>query len=249
MRTILQQVRATFLAGLLVVVPLAVTIYVLFVLVGILESAILLVPPPWRPENMFGVRIPGLGVLLALSMVMALGLLTRTLAGRAIVRTYERVLSRVPVLSSVYAGVKELLEMLLSRNQAAFQAVVLAEWPRKGLYSVGFLTGDAFLEVEGETKLVNVFLPTTPNPTTGYFFMLPEDRLIHTDLTVEQGFKLLMSAGIVAPAEVISLAKPDMLPDTLVEQGMHDVPKVGRVTITHTPAPAKDRAAGSSDTP
>jgi uncharacterized membrane protein len=239
MRTFWQKARGTFLAGVLVVVPLVVTIYVFVTLVGILESAILLVPPPWRPENLIGVRIPGLGVLLALTVVMALGLLTRTFAGRALVRAYEAVLARVPILSSVYQGVKELLEMLLSRDQAAFEKVVLAEWPRKGLYSIGFMTGDAFLQIEGEVKLVNVFLPTTPNPTTGYFFMLPEDRLIHTDLSVEQGFKLLMSAGIVAPDEIIRLAKADVLPDTPLSQGMLDVPVTGRVSITHTPPPVR----------
>ena len=159
--------------------------------------------PEWLPKS--NERPPGLGVITAITLILLLGLATRSYFGARFIGFYEKMLLRVPVLSSIYGAVKELLEMLVSRNDGAFQKVVLVEWPRKGLYSVGFQTGRSFVKVEGEGELVNVFLPTTPNPTTGFFFMLPKDRVVFTDLTVEQGFKLLMSAGLVPPSEGISI--------------------------------------------
>ena len=204
-----QGVRATFLAGLLVVVPFAVTLWVIITIIGFVDAWI---KPEWIAAGMAyypdvlpqsNGRPPGLGVVAALVVVFTLGLGTRSYFGRAIIGFYERLLARVPVLSIISGAVKELLEMLVSRNDGAFQKVVMVEWPRKGLYSVGFQTGESFVTVEGEGRLVNVFLPTTPNPTTGFFFMLPADRVVFTDLTVEQGFKLLMSAGLVPPSEGI----------------------------------------------
>ena len=195
LKEIYQRVRGAFLAGLLVVIPAGITIWVFVALVRFLEGAIKLVPEPWRPENLIGVAIPGLGVLLAITTVLFMGLMARSVGGRAVINAYEYVLLKVPVLSSVYQGVKQLLEALFSTDKDYFQQVVIVEWPRPGLYALAFYTGQSFLQAEGKPRMVNLFMPTTPNPTTGYFIMLPEDQVITTDLTVEQGFKLLMSAG------------------------------------------------------
>ena len=190
---------------------MAVTAWVIVTIVGFIDAWI---QPQWIAPLMAyypaslptsNGRPPGLGVVTAFTLILMLGLITRSYLGARIINFYEKLLARVPVLSSIYGAVKELLEMLVSRNDGAFQKVVLVEWPRKGLYSVGFQTGRSFVEVHGEGQLVNVFLPTTPNPTTGFFFMLPRDRVVFTDLTVEQGFKLLMSAGLVPPSEGISV--------------------------------------------
>lgn len=208
------KLRATFLAGLLVVVPFAVTLWVIVTLVGFADAwlqpqwiaPLMKVYPSFLPQTDDG-RPVGLGVLVALFSILGLGLITRSYVGRAIINFYERILAKVPVLSSIYGAVKELLEMLVSRNDGAFQKVVLVEWPRKGLYSVAFQTGQSFVHVEGEEPLVNLFLPTTPNPTTGFFFMLPADRVMVTDLSVEEGFKLLMSAGLVPPGKELFVKK------------------------------------------
>jgi len=220
-------VRATFLAGLLVVVPLAVTLWVIVSIIGFVDAWI---QPEWiaplmsyypggLPQN--DGRPPGLGVVTAGVLIMALGLVTRSYVGRAVIGFYERLVGRVPVMSSIYGAIKELLEMLVSRNDGAFQKVVLVEWPRKGLYSVGFQTSEAFVTVEEESPMVNVFLPTTPNPTTGFFFMVPEDQVVCTDLTIEQGFKLLMSAGLVPPPErlTVSAGQFGTGPSKAVERG------------------------------
>lgn len=213
LKRLLQKLRATFLAGLLVVIPLAVTIWVLVTIVGFVDQwlqphwikPLMAYYPESLPQN--NGRPPGLGVALAMMGIFLLGLVTRSYFGRSFIHFYERVLAKVPVLSSIYQAIKELLEMIVSRNQGAFEKVVMVEWPRKGLYSVGFQTGESFVKVEGEGRLVNVFLPTTPNPTTGFFFMLPADRVVSTDLSIEQGFKLLMSAGLVPPEEMMNVAR------------------------------------------
>ena len=205
----LSWLRAAFFAGLLVVIPLVVTMWVLVTLIGFVDNwlqpqwfkTVLGFYPSFLPVDAEGnpVRPPGLGAAIAIVGVLLLGTITRSYVGRSFVNFYEGILGRVPVLSSIYQAIKELMEMLMSRNSGAFQKVVLVEWPRKGLYSVGFQTGTSFVTVPGEGRLVNVFLPTTPNPTTGFFFMLPADRVVFTELTIEQGFKLLMSAGLVPP--------------------------------------------------
>lgn len=213
-----QRLRATLIAGLLVVVPLAVTAWVLVALVQFLDSVVGLVPRvltdmlvsavPFLPVTADG-RPAGFGILLATVTVLALGLATRSYLGRAVITFYENLLNRVPVLSSVYQAIKELLEMLFSRNAAAFERVVLVEWPREGVYSIGFLTGEAFAQIDGQPRLVNVFVPTSPNPTTGFYFMTREDKVVPTDMTVEEGFKMLLSAGIVAPTGTLHLP-PDI---------------------------------------
>ena len=128
--------------------------------------------------------------------------------GRRVVALYEGILLRVPLVSSLYGGVKQLMEQLFNSNKG-FEQVVLVEWPRRGLYSVAFKTGPAPARHPDGLPMVNVFLPSTPNPTTGFYFMLPERDVIDTTMTVEEAFKMIVSAGIVAPEEALSLARPE----------------------------------------
>ena len=229
--TILQKIRTTFLAGLLVAVPLGVCAWVLVLLVTFLEKAIILVPKFLQPEVLLGFKIPGLGVLLAVTTLFLLGVGAQSYLGRQLVMLYEIVLLRVPILSSVYKGVKQLMENLFA-NDKGFEKVVLVEWPREGLWSVAFHTGEALVTQEG-TRMINVFLPTTPNPTTGFFFMLPEDRVMATEMSVEEAFQLLMSAGIVKPVQAVQLAGelPEHIPPHLaiagnqLASGVHRVPQ------------------------
>jgi uncharacterized membrane protein len=193
------QFRRAFLAGLLVLVPFAVTVWVLVFLVSFLESVIHLLPDRLQPEALFGFPIPGLGVLLAISTVLAVGFGARSWSGNQVVRLTEWAVDKVPVMNSVYSGVKQLMEALFAADAGTFSKVALVEWPRKGAYALAFLTGDAFLQRADGRKMVNVFLPTTPNPTTGFFFLMDEADVVLLDISVEEGFKLIMSAGLVAP--------------------------------------------------
>lgn len=196
---LLKRVRSAFLAGLLIAVPMGVTLWILAFLVGFLESAILLVPRPLQPEALLGMRLPGLGVMLALTLILALGFATQNYFGNRVLLAWEEILGRVPVLSSVYLGVKQAIQAALVEERGTIQSVVLVEWPRKGIYSLGFYTGTSLAAEPGGPRLLNVFLPSTPNPTTGFYFMVREDEVVHTELTVEEAAKLLMSAGIVSP--------------------------------------------------
>lgn len=213
-KSLFQRVRTVFLAGLLVTLPLAVTIWVIVTLVAFIDSVIEWVPrllpaawfqwimsfyPSFLPVTEQGLP-QGLGILVSVVTLFTVGIIARSYVGSWLISAYEWVLSHVPVASSIYQAVKELLELVFSRDANAFEKVVLVEWPRPGLYSLGFLNGDAWVQVADRPNLVNVFLPTTPNPTTGFFVMLPEDQVIETDMTVEQGFKILMSAGLVTPS-------------------------------------------------
>jgi uncharacterized membrane protein len=217
-RKVWNRIRRAFLTGLLIGVPIGVTIWVGALLVSFLESAIHLVPRPYQPENLLGFKIPGLGILLALSTTMALGLAAESVVGRWIIGLYERILARVPGLSSVYVGVKQLMQQLF-QSEKGFERVVLIQWPRPGTYSIAFHTGEAFIDKEGEQRMVNLFLPTTPNFTTGFYFMASERELIPTHLTMEDAFKLLMSAGLVEPPSRMTLPA-DVTPQML-GQGNH----------------------------
>lgn len=188
-----KRLRAAFLAGLLITVPLGVTVAVLWLLVSYVDSV-----QPWRA---FGIHVPGLGILLVTVGITAVGFATQNWAGGAVVKAYERFVARVPVVGSVYNGVKQVVEAALSQGTASVKGVVLVQWPRPGLWSLAFHTGEAFIVGDDGATYLNVFLPSTPNPTTGFYFMVAEHEVVHTELTVEDAAKILMSAGIVG-AEV-----------------------------------------------
>jgi uncharacterized membrane protein len=156
-----------------------------------------------QPLWLFGRSIPGLGIVLVVVGIFSVGLLTQNWLGVRTLRAYEGLVQRVPVVSSVYQGVKQVVEATLSDDERSVRGVVLVEWPRPGAWSIGFHTGDAFVAGDDGTPHVCVFLPSTPNPTTGFFFMVAEDQVVKTELTVEEAARLLMSAGISGAVENI----------------------------------------------
>lgn len=202
-----QRIRAAFLAGVLVTVPIGVTISVLWFLVSWVDGL--------QPSLLFGRRIPGLGILLVTAGVVGVGFATQNWVGGRVVSFYEDLLHRVPVLNSLYRGVKQVVETALLEGSRSVKQVVVVEWPRKGVYSLAFHTGSGFLQREDGVRLLNVFLPSTPNPTTGFYFMVPEDEIIPTGLTFEDAAKLLMSAGLVgAPSPIMVPTHMGALPMT-----------------------------------
>lgn len=211
MGSFMRSVRSAFVAGVVVVVPFAITAWLVYAVAGALEGLVSMVPEDWLPSH------PVLGSIIAGSVALALvcliGVATRNYVGRKILEGWEQLLSKVPVLSTVYQGVKRVIGAMFStEGGTAFEKVVVVQWPRPGVYTMGFYTGKSFAVRDGEPDLINVFLPTTPNPTSGFFFMIPADQVVDTDLTVEEAFTLIMSAGIVAPGRVVDVVRPAMDP-------------------------------------
>ncbi len=199
--------RRYLIAGLLIWVPLGITIFVVRLLISWLDGSILLIPEAYRPENLIGYAIPGLGVLLSFMVVIVTGLLAANLFGRKLVRLWEGLLSHVPLVRSVYSGAKQLAETMFSDSGESFRKVLLVEFPRRGLWTLAFLTGTDQGEVQNKTghDVINVYIPTTPNPTGGYFVMVPKEDVQELDMSVDDGLKMLMSMGAVVP-DVIQAA-------------------------------------------
>ena len=203
--------------------PLGVTVWVLFALIQFADGLIEILPEWAQPSTYLGFPIPGLGVLLAGCILGAVGFATRYYAGRRIVEFYESLLGRVPLMSGIYQGVKQLFDTVFSQKGRQFRQVVVIEYPRQGLYCLAFLTNEReFLALGGaaEGPLVGVFLPTTPNPTSGFYLMVPTRDVLAVDLTVEEAFKLIMSAGIITPAAMRGARRLDDLgPVGIAESG------------------------------
>jgi uncharacterized membrane protein len=198
------ELRSAFIAGVLVLAPLGVTFWVFFALVGRADRIIELLPTRLQPQALLGMSIPGLGILLSLVLVTVVGSMMQYYTGRRVVELYEGLLSRVPVLSGIYQGVKQLIDTVFMRKGAHFRQVVLVEYPRHGLYCFAFLTNeDPYLKLSGGgADLISIFLPTTPNPTSGFYLLVPRSDVQRVNLTPEEAFKVIMSAGIVTPESV-----------------------------------------------
>jgi uncharacterized membrane protein len=191
-----------FLAGILVTAPLGITFWIAWNLIEFIDSRVTpLIPPRWNPETYLPFGIPGLGLVFAVVVLAAIGFLTAGFVGRGLTRTGERILARVPVVRSLYSATKQIFETVLAQKSNAFRQVCLIEYPSRGVWAVGFVTGQTVGEVQGLTDetTINVFVPATPNPTTGFLLFVPQRDVHILDMTVEQGIKLVISGGIVAP--------------------------------------------------
>lgn len=193
--------RKYLIAGLLVWMPLGITFLVIRAIVGFLDKTLLLLPEAYQPDNLLGFHIPGLGVLLAVVLVLATGMIVANLLGRRIVNAWESLLARIPLVRTLYAGVKQILEAVLAADAKSFRRVLLVEYPRRGVWSLAFMTSDQLGEVQNKTgsDVIGVFIPTTPNPTSGFVLMVPEHDVVYLDMTVEQGLKMIISMGTVVP--------------------------------------------------
>ncbi|HEX7250239.1 MAG TPA: DUF502 domain-containing protein [Burkholderiales bacterium] len=190
------------ITGLLIWIPLVITIWVLKLVVDTLDQSLLLLPEQWRTEGFLGVHIPGLGVILTLVIVLVTGVLATNFLGARLVHLWHAILHRIPVVNSIYSSVKQISDTLFSSSGQAFRKALLVEWPRPGMWTIAFLTGtpggDVANHLEGD--YVSVYVPTTPNPTGGYFVMLARKDVIELDMTVDEALKYIISMGVVAPA-------------------------------------------------
>jgi uncharacterized membrane protein len=193
--------RKYLIAGLLVWMPLGITFLVVKAIVGFLDRTVLLLPAKYQPDTLLGFHVPGLGVLLAVVLVLATGMIVANLLGRRLVAAWESLLSRIPLVRNLYAGIKQIMEAVLATDGKSFRKVLLIEYPRKGVWSLAFMTSDSLGEVQDKTgeHVISVFIPTTPNPTSGFVLMVPEKEVIELDMTVEEGLKMIISMGVVVP--------------------------------------------------
>ena len=213
------RLRRYLVAGLLVWLPVGVTILVFKVLLDLMDRVLVLIPEAYRPEELLGFRIPGLGAVLALAVLFTTGVLVANLLGRQLVLWYEALLARIPLVRSVYGGVKNFAAVLLDDRGRSFKRVVLIEYPRKGIYRVGLQTSDTVAEIAAVTgkDIMTVFVPTTPNATTGFLAFVPRDEVVELTMSVEDALKMIVSLGIVVPEwpverSVSALAHPDASP-------------------------------------
>jgi uncharacterized membrane protein len=195
--------RRYIVAGLLIWVPLGVTFLVIKLLIDLMDRTLVLIPAPYRPEHLLGFKIPGLGVALTVLVVIVTGMIFANLFGRRLVRIWEEILARIPLVRWIYSSVKQITETLFSAKGKSFRKVVLVEYPRRDLWTLAFVTGDTapmFEDITGE-DLVNIYVPTTPNPTSGFFLMVPKKDIIELDMSVEAGLKTILSTGVVVPED------------------------------------------------
>jgi uncharacterized membrane protein len=198
---LLKTLRRHLVAGLILWVPLLVTFLIIRFLIRFVDRTLLFLPPSWRPEALLGFNIPGLGVILALAILVLTGVLVGNLAGRQLVELGHRILTRIPLVSGIYSGAKQVAETLFADSSTAFKRVMLVEYPRTGVWSMCFQTSEAVGEIQSRTTedVVCVFVPTTPNPTSGFLLFVPKQELVPLDMPVDAGLRMIISLGVAVP--------------------------------------------------
>ncbi len=192
--------RRYLVTGLLVWVPLGITFFVIRFMLEMMDGLLLLLPVEWRPETVLGFTIPGFGLVLAITILLITGVIGANLLGRNVLRGWEGLLSRIPLVRTVYSSVKQIMSSLLSTGSQSFRKVLLIEYPRKGIWTVCFQTGVAATEIQSklDKEVIMVFVPTTPNPTSGFIMAVPIEDTRELDMDIETALKLVMSLGIAA---------------------------------------------------
>ena len=208
------RIRRYVVAGLLLWLPVGATILVFSMLLDLMDRLLFLIPPPYRPEQLLGYRIPGLGAILAALLLIVTGFFTANLVGRRLIHLYESILNRIPLVRTVYSGVKHFAEVVLSDSGSSFKKVLLIEYPRPGLYSLAFQTSENPMEVQALTgeSVVTVFLPTTPNPTSGFMLFVPKSAVTELQMSVEEALKMIISLGVIVPKWHPVHPKPELAP-------------------------------------
>ena len=207
--TVGSRLRAYFLAGILVTAPISITLYLAYLLFRAVDETMRSVLPPWLnpetylPETWGSIGIPGIGLVVLVVGLTIIGWLTAGFIGRLFLLFSESLLARIPAVRSLYGAVKQILETVLANQSSAFRDVVLVEYPRRGMWVIGFITGATEGEVQNLTEdtLINIFVPTTPNPTSGFLIFVPKSDITVLDMSVEEGIKMVISAGIVTPPD------------------------------------------------
>jgi uncharacterized membrane protein len=236
-RGIIGRLRASFLTGLVVIAPVGLTIWLIWTVVGWIDGWVLpLVPKAYHPDRMiqdfFGldpalqINVRGLGVVIFLLFTILVGWMAKGIIGRSLIRAAESLVERTPVVRTIYSGIKQISETIFAQSERSFETACLVEYPRRGIWALGFISTHAKGEIaaRGETELLSIFLPTTPNPTSGFLLFVPKDDVVFLDMSVEDAAKLVISAGLVYPPErphppesVLDLPDPETPPRERLE--------------------------------
>ncbi|MCL2658293.1 MAG: DUF502 domain-containing protein [Betaproteobacteria bacterium] len=195
------QFKKYFITGLLIWVPLTITLWVLSLIVGTLDQSLLLLPLEWRPKRLIGWDIPGIGALLMLLVVMLTGLVAANYFGQRLVSFWEGLLVRIPFVNSIYSSVKQVSDTVFAPNGQAFRKALLIEYPRQGSWTIAFQTGAPGTKITSHlgSEYLSLYVPTTPLPTSGFFLMMRKDAVIELDMTVDEALKYIISMGVIAP--------------------------------------------------
>jgi len=198
--------RASFLTGIVVIAPVGLTVWLLWTLVGWVDSFVIpLIPHDFRPEHYIGINLRGVGVIIFLIFTIVVGWIAKGLIGRSLITFAESLVSRMPVVRSIYSGVKQIAETVFAQSDRSFKKACLIQYPRKGIWAIGFIStntkGEVAAKAETGGEMLSVFLPTTPNPTSGFLLFFPREDVIELDMTIEDAAKLVISAGLVYPGQ------------------------------------------------
>jgi uncharacterized membrane protein len=198
---LMQRLRRYFVAGILVLVPVGVTLFALRFLVNLMDRSLLLLPDRIQPETLLGFKIPGLGIVLTLLVLLLTGMLAANFFGRKLVEIGERILNRIPVVRSIYSGSKKIAETVFSGQSDAFRRPVLIPYPHENSWALAFVTNTSLGEIQARTgrDVVGVYVPTTPNPTSGFNLMIPRDQVIDLEMSVDEALRMIISLGVVVP--------------------------------------------------
>jgi uncharacterized membrane protein len=196
-------IRKCFISGLLLWLPIWVTLLVIKFLVDLLSKSLLLLPPEYQPDVLLGYHIPGIGVIITLAILFFSGMIAANFIGSKFVQLGEKIMSRIPIVKTIYTGVKQVTETLFKPGGQSFRKVFLVQYPHSGMWTIAFQTGEAGKEIDtklGSEPMITIFVPTTPNPTGGFLMVVPRNNAIELEMSVDQALKYVISLGVVQPS-------------------------------------------------
>jgi len=194
-------IKKNLVAGILIILPISLTFYIVFLLVRVVDRILVFLPPKYNPQTYLPFNIPGVGLFFTIIIIFIVGLLARNYIGSKLIEFWENMVNKIPFIRTIYVAIKQLGETIFIKKEKDFKRVVLIEYPRKGVFTLAFTTGRGEGEIQEKTKkrVLNIFVPTTPNPTSGFYLLVPEDEIKFLDMGVEDAFKLIISGGMATP--------------------------------------------------
>jgi len=206
MKQFISKIKKLFLTGLLILIPIFVTIYIAIGMINFIDSIGNILPKKLNPETYLPFHIPGLGIIYTVILALTTGLLVRNYVGKKALGYWEMIVDKIPMVRVLYSALRQVSEAIFVKGDTQFKKVALIEYPRRGIYSLGFITGRVSHKLSANThsQMIGVFVPTTPNPTSGFYLIVPEEDIINVDISIEDAFKLILSGGMVHPNSTLS---------------------------------------------